>query len=271
MCTVSWLRSAGGYELFCNRDERHTRKLARPPGVRAARGVQFIAPTDGDHGGAWLGVNQFGLTLNLLNRYDDLQPGGGRDYRSRGLLLNSLLDCQSLAEFAARIVRAQLARYRPFTLLALLPGEPAMLAHWDGRLRSIEHFAEAARPLVSSAYRPLAVAAARRQLFWRMAAAAGRLTPELCHDFHHSHAPERGPLSVCMHRADAATVSFSHIKVTERMIEFAYRGQAPCVEHDLSRVVLARTVEPWPLMRRAAGGGQRAHVARTSAPRLSFI
>ena len=42
------------------------------PRIGDVRGVSFVAPIDGDHGGSWIGVNQFGLTLCLLNRYDDL-------------------------------------------------------------------------------------------------------------------------------------------------------------------------------------------------------
>ena len=256
MCTVSWLRRPGGYELFCNRDERHTRKPARGPRVRERRGVRFIAPADGDHGGSWIGVNQFGLGLCLLNRYAGIAPGDARDFRSRGLLLKSLLDCRSPAQAEARLSRAQLSRYQPFTLLVLSPGEPALIARWGERGRDIEHVADAVMPLVSSAYRPAEVAAARRQLLARMSTAAGRLTPALLHDFHRSHEPERGPYSVCMHRRDAATVSFSHIKVTGRVIEFSYRGQAPCAAGSPEVVVLSRAVEAVPLKRRAAGGGR---------------
>jgi hypothetical protein len=271
MCTVSWLGRADGYELFCNRDERRTRSPARAPQVRWRRGVRFIAPVDGDHGGSWIGVNQSGLALCLLNRYTDLQLGHARANKSRGLLLNSLLDCQTLAQFETRIQRAQLARYQPFTLLALLPGEPALIAQWDGREHSIERYGEMAMPLVSSSYRPVEVANARRRLCWQMAATAGRLTPTLLREFHHSHAPARGPLSVCMHREDAATVSFSHIKVSAQMIEFAYHGQAPCVASATDVVVVARVVEPETTKRETAHTKQQALAARLNLPRLSFI
>ena len=63
MCTVSWLRQAEGYVLLCNRDERHTRKPAGGPRVGDVRGVSFVAPVDGDHGGSWIGTNQFGSDL----------------------------------------------------------------------------------------------------------------------------------------------------------------------------------------------------------------
>src|SRR5689334_22002529 len=119
MCTVSWLKVSGGYELFCNRDERRTRKPAAPPVIREARGVRFIAPIDGDHGGSWIGVNEAGVSLCLLNRYEDASssPDGVKsedDYRSRGLLLTSLLDSLTVAHAHARLSVADLSSFRPF-------------------------------------------------------------------------------------------------------------------------------------------------------------
>src|SRR3982751_1081178 len=82
MCTVSWIRTREGYQLLCNRDERHTRRPAQAPTVREDQGVQFIAPIDGDEGGSWIGVNQFGLTLCLLNRYDPQLVPADREGRT---------------------------------------------------------------------------------------------------------------------------------------------------------------------------------------------
>ena len=76
MCTVTWLRERGGYTLLCNRDESLSRKPALAPAVKDHRGVRFIAPEDGDHGGAWIAVNQFALSVCLLNRYQDLGADG---------------------------------------------------------------------------------------------------------------------------------------------------------------------------------------------------
>ena len=48
---------------------------------------------------AWIGVNQFGLSLCLLNRYqDEGRVDAARTYTSRGLLLNELMDCRSRDE-----------------------------------------------------------------------------------------------------------------------------------------------------------------------------
>src|SRR5687768_12141538 len=98
MCTVSWSHQDDGYHLLCNRDERHTRKPARPPRVHERSDVRFIAPIDGDHGGSWIGVNQFGLSLCLLNRYQDGEQSATGSNKSRGLLLAGLMYSPSRAE-----------------------------------------------------------------------------------------------------------------------------------------------------------------------------
>lgn len=233
MCTVSWLRHAGGYELFFNRDERHTRKPATPPVIQEARGVRFIAPLDGDHGGTWLAVNESGVSLCLLNRYEGApslpdEVKTEDDYRSRGLLLMSLMDSLTVAHAHARLSREDLSRYRPFTLAVLSPNEPALLVHWTGGQKTFDGAGDPSMPLTSSSYRGAEVTAARKSLFRRMAEESGAVTPSLLRDFHSSHEPARGVYSVCMHREDAATVSFSHVKVGDETIRFSYQPAPPC-------------------------------------------
>lgn len=228
MCTVSWLRRAGGYELFCNRDERHTRKSAGLPSLRETRGVRFVAPTDGDHGGSWLGVNEAGLTLCLLNAYEGAQPAARDDYRSRGLLLTDLMDCLSVEGVRGRLSGADLGSYRPFTLAALSAREPALLVHWRNSVKTFDEDGDAWVPLTSSSYRAAEVTAARESVFRRMAVGAGAVTPAMLGEFHRSHDAAGGASSVCMHREDAATVSFSRVRVGAGRIELAYEPLSPC-------------------------------------------
>jgi hypothetical protein len=243
MCTVSWLWLRGGYELFCNRDERHTRKPAGPPAVRDARGVRFIAPVDGDHGGSWIGVNESGVSLCLLNRYEGAPapPDGVRhedDYRSRGLLLTSLMDSLTVAHAHARLSGADLSRYRPFTMAVLSKHEPTLLVHWANGRKAFDGAGDASMPLTSSSYRGADVTTARKSLFRRMVEECGAVTPSLLRDFQGSHDPARGASSVCMHREDAATVSFSHVKVSDGTIEFTYQPTSPCVRSRPARACL---------------------------------
>jgi hypothetical protein len=58
MCTVSWWREPDSYTVFFNRDELKTRSRALPPTIQQQNGVRYIAPTDADGGGTWLGSKQ---------------------------------------------------------------------------------------------------------------------------------------------------------------------------------------------------------------------
>jgi len=228
MCTVSWVRQVDGYVLACNRDERHTRKPAKGPLMTELRGVEYIAPVDGDHGGSWIGVNSFGLTLCLLNRYEAPTEKAAEEYTSRGLLLTDLLDCADPAQTELRLSLAQLGAFRPFTMLALGIDDPARVFQWTGMKLDIRTSADSMSPLISSSYRESRIAESRKQEFTRLTSPGGRVDPSILYRFHRSHEPERGPLSVCMHRDDAATVSMSVITVKSKAIEFCYLAGSPC-------------------------------------------
>jgi hypothetical protein len=242
MCTVSWLRQAEGYELLCNRDERHTRKAASGPRISKRNEISYIAPVDGDHGGSWIGVNEFGLTLCLLNRYSDPAREPSQRYPSRGLLLTDLLDRSQNHLVPVRIKDFQLDRFRPFSMLALSSDEPAILINWTGRDCIVENNAEAQMPLTSSSLSNPTPIETRRNHFQEMTRERERVDAELLHQFHTSHVPERGPYSVCMHRDDAATVSLSGVTVTGDSIGFIYQPGSPCMKRPAERVVIARTM-----------------------------
>ena len=228
MCTVSWIHREDGYLLLFNRDELRTRRPASVPRIDSRNGVAFIAPLDGDHGGSWIAVNQFGLTLCLLNRFDDSPGAISRDYRSRGLLIRELIDCPELTVVSQRLSAESLDQYRPFTFVSVFNGQPAMLIEWTGQEKRIESNAERLMPIASSSLREGNVVPQRKQQFHEMAFERGRVDAELLFQYHRTHLPERGPTSVCMHRADARTVSLSAVTVTKKMVEFAYHPDSPC-------------------------------------------
>src|SRR5204862_2558601 len=45
---------------------------------------------------------------------------------------------------------------------------------------------------------------------------------------HRSHSPQAGPFSTCMHRADAATVSYTEVQVVRRSSTIQHICSAPC-------------------------------------------
>ena len=240
MCTVSWLHKAKGHVLLCNRDERHTRKPALGPRISERNGVSFIAPVDGDHGGSWIGVNQFGLTLCLLNRYGEYSAESDRSFTSRGLLLTDLLDCEAGQHVQQRLDAVDLEQFRPLTMAVLANDEPALLIDWTGRELLVQPDAESYMPLTSSSLQEPNAVGRRKEYFQHLVSQAGKVDAELLVQFHRSHVPVCGPYSVCMHREDAATVSLSAVTVTPEMIEFRYEGRSPCSKGPAEKIQLKR-------------------------------
>lgn len=242
MCTVSWSpshRSAGGgYRLFFNRDERRTRLPGLPPRLETETGVRFLAPRDGEAGGTWVAVNEFGLTAGLLNLYQaqaSLPPALGKI--SRGLLVRALAPARDFAAAAALLARSDLSAYQPFTLVIAEADGAVRCYDWDGREAGA--WQEAAPPIVSSGFDVVGATASRRALF----AAAGppaELGWQQLLDFHRSHLPEKGAYSPCMHRSDAKTVSLTAIEVTAEQVALAYAGGSPCVTDLAAPTLLAR-------------------------------
>lgn len=221
MCTVTWIHENGGYELFCNRDEKRTRKPAAPPRLLVQDGVRLLAPADGDFGGAWIGTNEFGVSLSLLN---GVSTPDTIARRSRGLLLVDLLPSVSVAGVRAALEQVDLSIYAPFTLTALAPDSPVAVVEWDGREKMVTARHESVGMLTSSSFDTAEVKRSRLEQFAALGA-AGRLQ---LRSFHMNHGSGPSAYTVCMHRPDAHTVSFSHIQVTKKESGFYYSSAAPC-------------------------------------------
>lgn len=216
MCTVTWFDEADGYHLFSSRDEKHTRAPAAPPRVFAARGMRWTMPFDRDGGGSWIAVNEFGLSLCLLN------GASGRGRHSRGKLVAGLATRATQKDAATALRRAPLRLFAPFTLAVLEPGSSAGVYEWDGH--TLCSRASRIPLLTSSSLNAAAVRSARSDLFHSVKPASA----EEFIAFHASHAPERGPLPPCMHRDDAATVSFTHVHVSADSVRMTYYSGPLC-------------------------------------------
>jgi hypothetical protein len=219
MCTATWLRHPGdGFELFFNRDEKHTRMPASPPELRRDNdGTRFLAPRDPEHGGTWIAVNEFGVCVCLLN-------GSGTALSetpvSRGLLVHRLAGALSAKDVLHRAAAAKLDSFAPFVVLALdFETENAVSCEWSqGEL----HICDRAGPhLTSSSFDTAEVCRRRRLDFERHS--------QNLFEFHRSHDGPPSAYSTCMHRGDAATVSFSHIRVSARQVDFHYSPGPPCL------------------------------------------
>src|SRR6516225_1952760 len=130
MCTVSWIHGPGGYHLLCNRDEKNDRPPAIGPRLGERGWVRFIAPVDPRSGGSWIGVNEFGVSVCLLNGKN--ASDRMLAVRSRGLIVRDLIWADSARECALWLNQIDLSRVAPFTVLLLQPEMPATIGEWNG-------------------------------------------------------------------------------------------------------------------------------------------
>lgn len=264
MCTVSFLPGlpCGGYVLATNRDESPRRRPALPPFATELGGRLVLAPRDGDAGGTWVGVDERGLALTVLNGDGPAAAPAPADPVSRGLLVLELLERRTPREVLDELQRRAAAgalRFKPFKLLAVAPGEgvaPARLwrGDWDGaRLQVSEH--DGPQCVTSSGVQPAEVQHRRGAEFARL---VERVRPSLranaseeevdalvaaVHALHASHeagAPGGDAYSVCMHRAEARTVSSTVIVAGCEAVEMNYLAGWPCQDGELQVMELAR-------------------------------
>jgi hypothetical protein len=239
MCTLSWLPLPDGYLVAMNRDEQRSRAPGTPPQVRTVGGVTVLCPSDGSAGGTWVAANALGHSLALLNRYGDTPHDGPGDPVSRGLLVLELAGLPGGPLLDEALVTRELPRYRPFTLASLTPAAAPRLYEWNGRELTRSELAAPGLLRTSSGLDQAGAERARGEVFRRAALDPG-LNPALLAELHQSHLPVRGALSVCMHRDDALTRSYSEIRVTGALVRFRQVEGPPCeggppVELELAR------------------------------------
>jgi len=240
MCTVSWVHQAEGYHLLCNRDEKRTRGTAFAPQVVTRGGVRYVAPVDSDGGGTWLSVNEFGVSLCLLNGRASVQASNARS--SRGLLVGELAWAPSARECSLWLRHLDLRRYAPFSLAILEPRQSAILAQWNGDKLTLDPAGDSLMPLTSSSHDAEGVRRSRLNEFARRVGGARSVDPASLYWFHSSHGVAPDGYSPCMHRDDAETVSFSWVIVSRESIRFLYSPGAPCQSNPSEQKLLVRAV-----------------------------
>jgi uncharacterized protein with NRDE domain len=241
MCTLTWLHHGDGFEIFFNRDEKRERAAELPPESFERDGVRFLAPRDGQDHGTWIGANDRGLAVALLNRYVPDAGPPRAEFRSRGLLLLDLLTSHHRGEVGERLAETELERYKPFSLFAADPAGRARLFEWTGWHFEETEDPDALMPLASSSFDQALARVHRRRLYADLVVRSGApLGEEALLAFHHSHDGGPGPFSVCMHRPDAETRSFTRIRVGREGVVLRWRPGAPCAGAAERRLELPR-------------------------------
>ncbi|ADZ89699.1 NRDE family protein [Marinomonas mediterranea] len=220
MCSVTWLTHKNGYEIFFNRDEQKTRAAALPPEQVTLKGVDVLMPIDPVGHGSWISTNEAGLSLCLLNNYQGKVPEG--ELTSRGHLLKMLSSSTGIEQVAARFKAFAMESFAPFTLLVFVYGQTQVTGFcWDGESVSVEKMQS---PHFSSGVDLVEVSAYRRSVYEKIESPDFDSLIDF-HRHHHASVPHR---SVCMHRGDAKSVSFTYVRVSAKEQLMSYVAGSPC-------------------------------------------
>ncbi len=232
MCTVTFLPRRSGYRLGMNRDEKLARVTALPPTRVLLGGREALYPSE-PTGGTWVGVNHAGATLALINWYSAPARVAGQSL-SRGEVVRVTLPSESAARVDSLLETLPLSCVNPFRLIGVFPTLKAVVEwRWDlARLERIAHQWRA-HTWISSGFDERGAQESRAKVFREalQGRSAGRV--DWLRRLHASHGPERGPYSTCMHREDAATVSYTEVAVSRQEAALSYTPGAPCCTRSL--------------------------------------
>jgi len=240
MCTVSFLPNSQGFYLAMNRDEKRDRFAALPPEVLELKSHRAIFPRE-PSGGTWISANDAGVCLALIN-WHRINREPKNDVVSRGEVVRALAARASTGEIADGVAKLPLRKLRPFRLITIVSLEK-LVAEWRWNLEWLtmrnhkwqtqhwfssgfdEQGAELQRAKVCASFVAGGDDPGHASTRTGVNAAVYNLT--LLRRLHRSHAPKRGPFSICMHRPDAMTVSYTEVGVSKKGATMRYKT-GPC-------------------------------------------
>jgi hypothetical protein len=226
MCTISFVPKLRGFYLAMNRDEKRERFRALAPTIIDLASRRVVFPRE-PTGGTWISANDAGVCLALIN-WHRIAREPKHDVISRGEVVRELAGKSSADEIAYAVMKLPLRKLCPFRLIAIVPSEK-VVTEWRWNLEwltmrshqwQLEHWfssglderrAERERKRVCDAAKDRK---STRSLRW-------------LRQLHRSHAPKRGPFSICMHRPDASTVSYTEVSVSGWRATMRYKP-GPC-------------------------------------------
>lgn len=242
MCTVTFIPRKHGFALGMNRDEQRSRVRGLPPKWQRQTARGFIAPQE-PNGGTWIALNDYGVCLALINWY--AQPSkGSRKPVSRGTVIPSVIQAGSLEEAASLLAGLNLKHIKPFRLIGVFSGPKINVEwRWDGRQLERHRHGWSRRQWVSSGFDEPEAQRIRGQIFRQALQSKDAGALPWLRRLHGSHWPKPGPFATCMHRADAATVSYTEVVVTRRQSRLCYHDGPLCDVAEWATVVSPKPVE----------------------------
>ena len=227
MCTVTFIPRVTGYYLAMNRDEKLTRVAGLPPERRILNGTAVICPSE-PGGGTWISVNERQTSFALINWYS-VDARVTRNPISRGEVVTEVSGAIDLDDGDAKLVSLPLHRINPFRLIGVFPNA-RKIAEWQWDLKRLvgkSHLWKSQQWISSGFDEPMAQRI-RGETFQTAQKQQSAGTLAWLRRLHRSHSPHSGPFSTCMHRPDAATVSYTEIVAGPLRATMKHNADAPC-------------------------------------------
>ena len=229
-----------------NRDEKRNRFAALPPEIVEFENHRAIFPLE-PAGGTWISVNDAGVCLALIN-WHRIERQPKNDTLSRGLVVKELAGKSTAEEIATAVKKLPVRKLRPFRLIAIVPRARRVIeCRWNLQRLAIrnhewqrqhwfsssfdERWAERVRAKICASFVAGGGDPGRRETSRhdrRAGLDAAGYSIKWLRRLHRSHAPKRGPFSICMHRSDANTVSYSEIAVSNGRAMMRYKPGSAC-------------------------------------------
>jgi hypothetical protein len=228
MCTLSFIPTKDGCTIGMNRDELRTRARSLYPRIYE-RGQILAAYPSEPEGGTWFAVNGRGTLLALLN-WNITDPHTAMPkQKSRGELIPELIFQGVLSAAETALHRRSLGGLLPFRLVGIDPLEE-MVREWCWNGESVETigFPWNRRHWFSSSLSDSAAEEQRGVTCAAAYASAKADDPDWLLGLNRSHRPTSGAYSLCVHRPDAATVSYTEVVCVSHHISMRYIDGSPC-------------------------------------------
>jgi hypothetical protein len=226
MCTVSFLPSAHGFYLAMNRDEKRDRFAALAPTIVDLENHRAMFPSE-PTGGTWISANDAGVCLALINWHRvERQPKN--EVVTRGEVVRSLANKSDADEIVDGVAKLPLRKLRPFRLIAIVRSQ-RLVTEWRWNLEwlTMRHHKWQPQHWFSSGFDERRAELERQRVCDAANIRESKRNLNSLRQLHRSHSPKRGPFSICMHRQDASTVSYTEVAVSEKRATMRYKP-GPC-------------------------------------------
>lgn len=227
MCTVTVIARRNGYVLGMNRDEKLTRVPALLPARHCLEGRVALFPSE-PTGGTWIGVNDAGATLALINWYSVAERVQGQPV-SRGQVAKLALSRGTSRSVDATLDKIALTQVNPFRLIGVFPSNQE-ITEWRWNLQRLERLQHRwqTNSWISSGFDESGAQDTRGKAFNKAIRQNSAGSVRWLRRLHRSHGSACGPYSHCMHRDGAATVSYTEVTTTRHEAVMRYIPGSPC-------------------------------------------